>query len=127
MTCIWFAGQNWPYRYRIMKPLLEDVFGCQIAIARYHRTYFPNPGFIATGLTLRRKTAPGQPPIGTVQTFYVQGRWIDLLMLRRQVQLVDITGLHLVLPPTFLKMRQAGSPSCSSRWRRSSGRSLPAP
>jgi hypothetical protein len=114
MTCIWFAGENWPYRYRKMKPLLEDVLGCQIAIARYHRTYFPNPGFIATGLTLRRKSAPNQPPIGTAQTFYVQGRWIDLLLLRRRVELVDITAFHLVLPPPGSQAAREDFPPGSS-------------
>ncbi len=97
-----------------MKPLLEDVLGCQIVITRYHRTYFPNPGFIATGLTLRRKSAPDQPPIGTVQTFFVQGRWIDLLTLRRRVELVDITGFHLVLPPPGSKAAQEDFPPGST-------------
>jgi AsmA-like C-terminal region len=114
MVGIWFAGQHWPYRYREMKPLLEDVLGCQIAITRYHRTYFPNPGFIATGITLRRKSAPDQPPIGTVQTFFVQGRWIDLLTLRRRVELVDITGFHLVLPPPGSKAAQEDFPPGST-------------
>ncbi|UWZ84067.1 AsmA-like C-terminal region-containing protein [Occallatibacter riparius] len=114
MVGIWFVGQNWPYRYRKMKPLLEDVLGCQITITRYHRTYFPNPGFIATGLTLKRKSAPHQPPIGTVQTFVVQGRWIDLLMLRRRVELVDITGFHLVLPPPGSKAAQEDFPAGST-------------
>ena len=58
---IWFVGQNWPFRYRKMKPLLENVFGCQIQVAQYHRIYFPSPGFVATNLTLRRKSAPHQP------------------------------------------------------------------
>jgi hypothetical protein len=114
MIGIWFAGQNWPFRYRVMKPLLEDVFGSQIAIAHYHRTYFPNPGFIATGLTLRRKSAPDQPPIGTVQTFFVQGRWVDLLMLRKQLQLVEITGFHLVLPPPGSRAAQQDFPPGST-------------
>jgi hypothetical protein len=114
MTGIWFAGQNWPFRYRKMKPLLEDVFGSQIAIAHYHRIYFPNPGFIATGLTLRRKSAPHQPPIGTVQTFFVQGRWIDLFLLRRRIQLVDITALHLVLPPPGSQAAQEDFPPGST-------------
>ena len=114
MAGIWFAGQNWPFRYRKMKPLLEDVFGSQIAIANYHRTYFPNPGFIATGLTLRRKSAPDQPPIGTVQTFFVQGRWIDLFLLRRRIELVEITGFHLVLPPPGSKAAREDFPSGST-------------
>jgi len=99
MIGIYFAGENWPYRYRKIKPLLEDVFGSQVAVTHCHRTYFPNPGFVATSLTLRRKAAPDQPPIGTVQTLYVQGSWFDLLRLRRRVRLVDMTGVHLVLPP----------------------------
>ena len=98
MVGIYFAGEHWPYRYREVKPLLEDVFGSQVAITRYHRTYFPNPGFVATGITLRRKSAPHQPPIGTVQTLFVHGSWIDLFRFRRYVQLVDMTGVHLVLP-----------------------------
>ncbi len=99
MIGIHFAGENWPYRYRKIKPLLEDVFGSQVAITQYHRTYFPHPGFVATGITLRRRSAPHQPPIGTLQTLFVQGSWIDLFRLRRRVQLVDMTGVHLVLPP----------------------------
>jgi len=98
LTGIYFAGKEWPYRYRKIKPLLEDVFGSQVSIAHYHRTYFPHPGFMATGITLRRKSAPDQPPIGTVQALYVQGGWIDLLLLRQRVQLVDMTGVHFVLP-----------------------------
>jgi hypothetical protein len=93
-----FANAHWPYRYRIVKPMLEDVLGSQLTITRYHRTYFPYPGFIAEGLTLRRKSAPDLPPLGSVQTLFVQGRWSDLLMLRERVHLVDITSLHIVVP-----------------------------
>jgi hypothetical protein len=94
----YFISVNWPYRYREIHPLLEDVFASQVKITRYHRTYFPNPGFVATGIILRRKSAPDLPPLGTVETLFVQGRWSDLLMLRPRVQLVDITGLHIIVP-----------------------------
>lgn len=99
MTGIWFAGQYWPFRYRIMKPLLEDTFGCQIAIQHYHRTYFPNPGFVAEGLTLRRKSAPHQPPIGTIVRLTIQSHWSDLFLLRKRIQLLEMDSVHLVLPP----------------------------
>ena len=114
MAGIYEAGDKWPYRYREIKPLLEDVFGSQVAITRYHRTYFPHPGFVATGITLRRKSAPHQPPIGTVQTLFVQGRWIDLLCLRRRVQLVDMTGVHIVLPPPGSRAAMEDFPPGSS-------------
>jgi hypothetical protein len=95
---IYFANAHWPYRYRIVKPLLEGVLGSQLQIARYHRTYFPHPGFVATGITLRRKSAPDLPPLGSAEELAVQGRWSDLLMLRERVALVDIVALHIVVP-----------------------------
>src|SRR6202034_965421 len=95
---IYFANAHWPYRYRIVKPLLEGVLGSQLQIASYHRTYFPHPGFVATGITLRRKSAPDLPPLGSAEELLVQGRWSDLLMLRERVALVDIVALHIVVP-----------------------------
>lgn len=110
-----FVAAHWPYRNRLIRPLLESVFGGPITMTQYHRTYFPNPGFVANGIVIRRKSAPNLPPIGTVQTLYVQGHWIDLLSLRNRVQLVDITGFHLTLPaPGSREAREefpSGSPS----------------
>ena len=89
---------HWPYRYREIHPLLIEVFGSEVKITRYRRVYLPHPGFIATGITITRPTAPHEPAFGTVKTLYVQGEWNDLLMLRRRVHLVEMTGLHLVIP-----------------------------
>src|ERR1039458_10170644 len=58
----YLVSANWPYRYRNIKPMLEDVLASQVTISHYHRTYFPNPGFFTTGLTMRRKSAPYLPP-----------------------------------------------------------------
>src|ERR1700761_2716314 len=94
------VNRNWPYRYRKVHPLLENVFASQVKIDKYHRTYFPHPGFVATGLTLRRKgTDPQAAPLGTADHLIVQGAWLDFLTLRRRVELVDVAGLHLVVPP----------------------------
>src|SRR5579863_8297049 len=55
---------HWPYRYREIHPLLAQIFGSQVKITHYHRVYLPHPGFIATGITIIRPTAPHQPPFG---------------------------------------------------------------
>ena len=94
----YFISANWPYRYRKIHPLLEDVFASQVRITHYHRTYFPHPGFVATGLILRRKSALNLAPLGYVETLSVEGRWSDLLLLRRKVHLVEVTGMHIVIP-----------------------------
>ena len=90
---------HWPYRYRNVQPLLQKVFASQIKIYHYHRIYFPNPGFVADDLTLRRNSAPDLPPVGSAHHLRVEGRWIDLLLLRRRVMLVEVDGLHIVIPP----------------------------
>ena len=95
----YFISANWPYRYRKIRPMLEDDLASQIEVTSYHRTYFPNPGFVATGLTLRRKSALNLPPLGHAERMVVQGRWSDLLLLRQRVQTVEVTGLHIVVPP----------------------------
>jgi len=89
---------HWPYRYREIKPLLEEVLASQVKIGRYHRVYFPNPGFMATEITLRRKTAPDLPPLGSIESVVVEGTWRDLLLLRKRVHSVDITKMHIVVP-----------------------------
>jgi hypothetical protein len=90
---------NWPYRHRKIAPMLQDVLVSQVTFTSYHRTYFPKPGFVATGITMRRKSAPDLAPLGHVDTIVVQGTWSDLIMLRDRVELVDVTGLHIVIPP----------------------------
>lgn len=94
----YFAEKYWPYRYRNVRPLLEQVFASRVTISHYHRTYFPHPGFVAEKLTLRRNATPGLPPIGSTQKLIVQGRWIDLLTLRKRVMLVDVKQLHVIIP-----------------------------
>ncbi len=91
------AAIHWPYRYREIHPLLVDVFGNQVRIEHYHRIYFPHPGFVATDLTLSRGNMAAGPALGSVQTLMVEGRWKDLLLLRRRIRLVEVSGLHVVL------------------------------
>lgn len=110
-----FAEAHWPYRYRNVKPLLENVFASQITVTKYSRTYFPRPGFAADGMTLTRKGADqGMPPIGTAQHVLVQGGWLDLLMLREHVELVDVTGMHAVIPAAGSDARKKEFPAGSS-------------
>jgi hypothetical protein len=109
-----FIDAHWPYRYRNVEPLLESVFASQIKIDRYHRTYFPHPGFVASGLTLRRNSAPNLPPVGTAGALIVQGTWHDLLLLRERVRLVDVKGLHIVIPPVGSQANHEDFPVGSS-------------
>lgn len=105
---------HWPFRYRTMEPLLERVFASNIHIDSYRRIYLPHPGLIAKGITLRRNTAPDLPPIGSAQELRIEGNWLDLLLLRRRVRLVDVDGLHLVIPPPGTRAHDEDFPRGSS-------------
>jgi hypothetical protein len=111
---VYFAVANWPFRYRTVEPLLQEVFASQVKIGHYHRIYFLNPGFMATKITLSRNSAPDLPPLGSARSLTVQGTWLDLLLLRRRVRLVDITGLQIVLPPLGSSASHEDFPSGSS-------------
>lgn len=104
----------WPYRYRNVEPLLENVLASKIKIDHYRRTYFPHPGFVATGLTLRRNSTPDVPPFGTAEELHVQGEWNDFLLLHRSVPLVYIKGLHIVIPPVGSRANHEDFPPGSS-------------
>lgn len=106
----YFISENWPYRYRKIKPLLEEDLISQVEIRSYHRIYFPNPGFVAVGVTLRRKSALNLPPLGHAEMMVVQGRWSDLLLLRRRVQSVEVNGLHIIVPPIGSQANHANFP-----------------
>jgi hypothetical protein len=114
-TAAVLISANWPYRHRKIAPMLEDVLASQVTFTGYHRIYFPNPGFVATGITMRRRSAPGLPPLGHVDTMVVEGRWSDLLLLRRRVQLVDVTGLHIIVPALGSKQNREDFPPGSGR------------
>ena len=110
----YFISANWPYRFRKIRPMLEGDLASQVEVTSYHRIYFPNPGFVATGLTLRRKSALNLPPLGHAEMMKVEGRWSDLLLLRQRVQTVEVTGLHIVVPPIGSQANHANFPPGSS-------------
>lgn len=110
---VWFISAHWPFSYGNIKAMLEDDLASHVEIASYHRTYFPYPGFVARGLTLRRKTALHLPPLGHAETMRAQARWSDLLMLHKRVREVEITGLHIVVPPLGSQANHANFPAGS--------------
>lgn len=111
---VYFINAHWPYRYSNVEPLLQEVFASQVKIGHYHRIYFPHPGFMATDLTLSRNSAPDLPPLGTASNLTVRGSWLDLLLLRKRVRLVDVTGLQIVVPALGSSANREDFPAGSS-------------
>ncbi len=104
----------WPFRHHNMEPLLERVFASHIQMQHYRRIYLPHPGFVADGIVLRRNSAPDLPPVGFAQHLRVEGRWLDMLHLRNEVRLVQVNGLHIIIPPVGSRANHEDFPPGSS-------------
>lgn len=103
----------WPFRSSKLQASLAQALNAQIQIAHYRCVFLPHPGAIATGIIIRRRAPSGALWVGTAQTLYFQGRWRDLLLLQHRVHLVEITGLHVIVP--FRQGALAGNSATQSR------------
>jgi hypothetical protein len=95
----------WPFRYREVHPLLEDVFQSQVEVHGYHRTYFPHPGFVAEHVTFYRHGDRSIPPLATIDRMQVEGHWSELLFHPHRLNLIQLQGLHVQIPPPGTKAR----------------------
>ena len=89
----------WPFRYREVHPLLQKTFQSSVQVTRYHRTYFPHPGFVAEGVTLNRHGDTRIPPLATIQKMEVVGTWTNLLFHPHELYEIRLEGLHVRIPP----------------------------
>jgi len=89
----------WPFRYREVHPLLQKTFESRVDVTRFHRTYFPHPGFVAEGVTLYRHGDTRIPPLATIGQMEVVGTWSSLLFHPHELYEIRLRGLHVRIPP----------------------------
>lgn len=95
----------WPFRYREVHPLLEKTFQSRVDVTRYHRTYFPHPGFVADGVTLYRHGDTRIPPLATMERMEVVGTWTNLLFHPHELYQIRLEGLQVRIPPKGTEAR----------------------
>jgi hypothetical protein len=95
----------WPFRYREVHPLLEHTFRSKVQVKRYHRTYFPHPGYVAEGVTFYRHGDMQIPPLGTIDRMTVVGTWTNLIFHPHELYEIRLGGLHVRIPPPGTKAR----------------------
>ncbi len=95
----------WPFRYREVHPLLEQIFESQVEVHGYHRTYFPHPGFVADHVTFHRHGDRSIPPLATIDQMQVVGHWTTLLFHPHRLNEILLEGLHVQIPPPGTKAR----------------------
>jgi hypothetical protein len=95
----------WPFRYREVHPLLQQVFRSRVDVQKYHRTYFPHPGFVAEGVSFYRHGDTAIPPLAKVERMQVIGTWTTLLFHPHLLYEIQLTDLHVRIPPPGTKAR----------------------
>jgi len=96
----------WPFRYREVHPLLQQVFQSRVDVKRYHRIYFPHPGFVAEDVTFYRHGDTQIPPLATVKKMTVAGQWLVLIFHPHTLYQIRLEGLHVQIPPPGTKARR---------------------
>ena len=96
----------WPFRYREVHPLLEHTFRSKVTVKRYHRTYFPHPGYVAEGLTFYRHGDTQISPLATLDRMTVLGTWTNLIFHPHELYEIRLGGLHVRIPPPGTKARR---------------------
>jgi hypothetical protein len=96
----------WPFRYRQVHPLLEHTFRSRVTVKRFHRTYFPHPGYVAEGVTFHRYGDTQIPPLATLDRMTVVGSWTNLIFHPHELHEIRLDGLHVQIPPPGTKARK---------------------
>jgi hypothetical protein len=96
----------WPFRYREVHPLLEHTFRSKVQVKRFHRTYFPHPGYVAEGVTFYRHGDLQIPPLATLDRMTVVGTWTNLVFHPHELYEIRLGGLHVQIPPPGTQARK---------------------
>jgi hypothetical protein len=95
----------WPFRYREVHPLLESTFRSKVQVKRYHRTYFPHPGYVAEGVIFYRHGDMQIPPLASIGRMTIVGTWTNLLFHPHTLFQIRLSNLHVQIPPPGSKAR----------------------
>jgi len=89
---------NWPFTQTAVTKALEDRFARDVKIRKFRSTYFP-PGCVAEGIEFLHRVRKDLPPLITVQTLTIRAGYTGLLRIHKQVNDVQVAGLHVLVPP----------------------------
>ena len=86
---------HWPFSQQKVSQSLQEDWPGSLQIAKFTRTYFPHPGFIAEDLVLHHKSVTsGRPLLVTIKKATVQANYHDLLFRPGYISRILLEGLH---------------------------------
>jgi hypothetical protein len=103
---------RWPFTSDNIVTALQKKFSSTVEVKTFHETYF-TPGFVAEGVSFRRNSDPGAPPIATIEKLTIQGAYWEFFSTPSHVRQVRIEGLHIFASPGSERIGNAARPASS--------------
>jgi hypothetical protein len=89
-----------PFSEKSVSESLRETFPSTLKIDHFEVVYLPHPGCKAEGVTFRsNSSAPGSPPLVTIQKLTIQGSYADLLLRPHHISRVLLDRLRVQIPP----------------------------
>ena len=104
---------EWPFTQSAVTQALEDRFARNVTIRQFRSTWFP-PGFVAQGVEFLHRQRKDLPPLITDQTLTVRADYTGLLRINQRLHHVQVTGLHVLVPPKDPRASQQTFPLTTS-------------
>jgi hypothetical protein len=93
---------HWPFTQASVVEGLREKFGSQVEIKSFRSNYFP-PRCVAEGVTFRRNTKPGVPPIATATRLTIEGSYPGFFEKPKHIARATVEGLRVFVSPASEK------------------------
>lgn len=92
-----FLASHWPFTRDAVVKALQGDSNRPVDIKQFRKTYFPHPGCVAEGVTVRWNQH-GPSPVIRVEKLTIQGSYSAVLTMQTRMSRVSATGLYIKVP-----------------------------
>jgi hypothetical protein len=88
---------KWPFTQGAVITALQNESGRSVRAGDFRATFFPL-GYVAEDLRFEERMPKKSGPVFTIRKLAVVARYSDLLLMRKRVKQILISGLHIIVP-----------------------------
>ena len=116
--CALIIGTTSSFSRAALTKSLQETFPATVTFQKFHRTFFPHPGFIAEGAVFRQLgRSPEIPPIVTIARLQLRARYFDQLFRPGYVASILADGFQVYIPPEGTPLQETGWKETPSKLR----------
>lgn len=91
---------RWPFKQKDVIQALEQRVKAPVAVTKFKGVYFPHPGCVLQGLTVRRSSQNSDnPPFATASKLTIKASYLDLFLRPGYIRLILIDNLAVHIAP----------------------------